>query len=88
MKKTLSLALIFGCLSCAGLSQINAEMGMSIEEFRKKNVGESLVELNPEYTVYRVMASRGPDKFVYFQDGKLVKMDEGEWLPQVVVNIK
>lgn len=88
MKKIFySIPLAF-LLSCAGMSQINADLGMSVDEFKKKNVGESLVEMNDEYTVYRVMASRGPDKFVYFQDGKLVKMDEGEFMPQVVVKSK
>lgn len=85
MKNLFYLLAFLACFSCAGLAQINAEIGMTEDEFKKKNIGEELAELNERFTVYRVPAASGPHRYVYFENGKLFKMDEGEWMPQVVV---
>lgn len=85
MKKLFYSMVLLTCVSCAGLARINAEIGMTESEFKKKNVGEELAELNERYTVYRVPAGSGPHRYVYFENGKLIKMDEGEWMPNVII---
>lgn len=87
MRKLLYIIPVTIFISC-GAFRINTEMGMAESEFKRKNTGYRVAEMNNEYTVYRIMDSMGPDKFVYFQEGKLVKMDEGQFLPNVVIKIE
>ncbi|HSJ68934.1 MAG TPA: hypothetical protein VK921_14715 [Anditalea sp.] len=79
MKKflyVLPLALLF---SCMGMLTVVAELGMTEEEFKKKNMGYDLVELWGDVKVFRVQHHPTDfPKYVYFENGKLVRMDEGQ----------
>jgi hypothetical protein len=72
----LPLALMF---SCMGMLTVVADLGMTEQEFRRKNMGYDVVELWGNVKVYRVQHSHSEiPKYVYFEDGKLVRMDEGQ----------
>jgi len=88
MKNLFLISVLFLMASCAGAFKINAEIGMTESEFKKKNMGYSVAEMTADYTIYRVISTYGPDKFVYFQDGKMVKMDEGEYYTKYVIDVE
>jgi hypothetical protein len=66
-------------------------VGMPVSEFRQKNVGFTVAEMNENWLVYRIWentATGGMYKFVYFRQGKLVRVDEGEFIPNVIIKIE
>lgn len=95
MKKILKLLVISSLLiGCGG---VNAKMnktldkvytGMTIEEFKKTVQNETLVQMEENYSCYKVEVQRAKfgqeggyrytTRFFYFKDNILFKIDEGE----------
>lgn len=63
-------------------------MGMSEGEFKRKNTGERAVYMKDNVTVYKIDPLEGSALFYYFKNGVLVKVDEGQRNPDVVVEVK
>jgi hypothetical protein len=87
MKKLLFL-LALSLTSCAGLFVVNAELGMSEQDFKAQNVGEILVYAEKGVTAYRLQADKWFDtKFLYyyFSDGVLIEINEGEYQPDIII---
>jgi hypothetical protein len=89
MKKLsiLSLLLLFFITSCKTPVY---SLGMSEEEFTAHYKGSTdLVEKSVQRTVYRRVSTSfipKPTYYYYFIDGKLVRIDEGERKPYVIVD--
>ena len=78
MKKLLFLFAL-SLTSCAGLLKVNAQLGMSEEEFKARNVGEVLVYAEKGVTAYGMYADIWETQYLYyyFTDGKLVEINQG-----------
>ena len=78
MKKLLFLFAL-SLTSCAGLLKVNAQLGMSEEEFKARNVGEVLVCAEEGVTAYGMYADIWETQYLYyyFTDGKLVEINQG-----------
>ena len=78
MKKLLFLFAL-SLTSCAGLLKVNAQLGMSEEEFKARNVGEILVYAEEGVTAYGMYADIWETQYLYyyFTDGKLVEINQG-----------
>jgi len=78
MKKLLFLFAL-SLTSCAGLLKVNAQLGMSEEEFKARNVGEVLVYAEEGVTAYGMYADIWETQYLYyyFTDGKLVEINQG-----------
>ena len=78
MKKLLFLFAL-SLTSCAGLLNVNAQLGMSEEEFKARNVGEVLVYAEEGVTAYGMYADIWETQYLYyyFTDGKLVEINQG-----------
>ena len=89
MKKLLFLfALSF--TSCAGLLKVNAQLGMSEEEFKARNVGEVLVYAEEGVTAYGMYADAWGNQYLYyyFVNGKLVEINQGVRQADVIIQNK
>jgi len=73
--------------SCAGLLKVNAQLGMSEEEFKARNVGEVLVYAEEGVTAYGMYADIWGTQYLYyyFTDGKLVEINQGVRQPNVII---
>jgi hypothetical protein len=88
MKRLFYILFLFVMVSCAA-NRVVADIGMSEEHFVRINRSASLVEMFENVRVYRVIHVYQPDKYVYFEKGLLVRMDEGQmmfsrWNPYVM----
>jgi hypothetical protein len=86
MKKLLFLFAL-SLTSCAGLLKVNAQLGMSEEEFKARNVGEVLVYAEEGVTAYGMYADIWETQYLYyyFTDGKLVEINQGVRQPNVII---
>lgn len=88
MKSLLTLLLLIVIVS--GCSMPQYTLGMTEAEFKAHTKWAELSEASAERTVYKQRSgaeSHGytPYLYYYFVDGKLVRIDEGEQKPAVVV---
>ncbi|MET3981451.1 hypothetical protein ABIB62_003975 [Mucilaginibacter sp. UYP25] len=90
--KKLFLALLLAIVVLSGCMMQNRTfaLGTSEAEFKSKDKWlTTMVEQSEERTVYKKIAGQNGDRYTYvyyyFVDGKLVRMDEGERQPTVVV---
>lgn len=83
MKKLLITLPFFALLSCAAF-RINADIGMSTEAFEDSNLNEEIIEMDETYTVYTIPTSEYEEKYFYFKNDKLIRMDEGYYLRKVL----
>ncbi|WP_114784218.1 hypothetical protein [Botryobacter ruber] len=84
MKIVVTLLLTFLMTACA-LVRNTVDIGMTESEFMKKNVGVFLSEKTEEYTVYRLPQSEDRDLYVFFEKGKLVRVQEKIYRPDIVI---
>lgn len=93
LKKTIILIPFF-LLSCGGAEKAmqqsldNLYIGMSIPEFKKSCKNSSMVYLSEDYSCFKLKEKKAQfgepggyvysTRFIYFKDGKLWKIDEGE----------
>lgn len=89
MKKILFLFAL-SLTSCAGVLKVNAQLGMSEQEFRSKNVGEVLVYAEEGVTTYGMYADLMLTQYLYyyFRDGKLVEINQGARKVDVTIDNK
>ena len=89
MKKILFLFAL-SLTSCAGLLKVNAQLGMSEQEFRESNVGEVLVYAEEGVTAYGMYAVGLSTEYLYyyFRDGKLVEINQGARKVDVTIDNK
>ncbi len=89
MKLTIySLAIITMMLSCTTApKKMNTildhiQIGMSENDFRQQLKDEELISSNGDKVIYRVITKGSygdfAHKFFYFENGKLIRIDEGE----------
>ena len=73
--------------SCAtGTFVVNVEMGMSETEFKQKNVGEQIVYMRNGITAYRMYSGTSAGYlYYYFNEGKLVEINQGERQPDIII---
>lgn len=91
MKKIPTMLLMATLLFCS-CSSAKFALGMSEDEFVKKNRSVELVETSFERTVYKrtTQPFGKPEKvnYFYFIGGKLVQMDGGVARPDVIIENK
>lgn len=89
MKKILFLFAL-SLTSCAGVLKVNAQLGMSEQEFRSKNVGEVLVYAEEGVTTYGMYADLMLTQYLYyyFRDGKLIEINQGARKVDVTIDNK
>ena len=89
MKKIL-LLFALSLTSCAGWLKVNAELGMSEEEFKSSNVGEVLVYAEEGVTAYGMYADAWGTQYLYyyFVNGKLVEINQGVRKADVIIQNK
>lgn len=80
MKNALCILFIFFMVSCAAAFRVVADLGMEEREFTRINPGAELVEMHDNIKIYRVIHGAQPAKYVYFEKGILVRMDEGQMM--------
>ncbi|GGF31190.1 hypothetical protein [Echinicola rosea] len=83
MKKLLIVLPFFTLLSCAAF-RITADIGMTKEEFEKANINEEIIEMDETYTIYTIPTSEYDEKYFYFKNDQLIRMDQGYYLRQVL----
>ncbi|MCX2740894.1 hypothetical protein [Pontibacter anaerobius] len=84
MKIVITLLLTFLMTACA-LVRNTVDIGMTESEFKKKNVGVYLSEKTAEHTVYRLPQSDDRDLYVFFEKGKLIRVQESIYRPDIVI---
>lgn len=87
MKKLFFIALLFLC-SCHTTQFF---LGMSEIEFTSKNHNADLVKAAEGSSIYRCNTHNGhinKTMFYYFRDGKLVQVDEGERVPDFIIDAR
>lgn len=67
-------------VSCAAAFRVVADLGMDEREFVRINLGAELVEMYDSVKVYRVIHAHQPPKYVYFENGILTRLDEGQMM--------
>lgn len=89
MKKILFLFAL-SLTSCAGWLKVNAELGMSEQEFKARNVGEVLVYAEEGVTAYGMYADAWGTQYLYyyFVNGKLVEINQGVRQADVIIQNK
>ena len=76
--------------SCAGLLKVNAQLGMSEQEFRESNVGEVLVFAEEGLTAYGMYGDVWQTQYLYytFANGKLIEINQGARKVDVTIDNK
>jgi len=80
MRKLFYILFLFCAVSCAAAFRVVADLGMDEREFVRINMGAELVEMYENVKIYRVIHGMQPPKYVYFEDGLLTRMDEGQMM--------
>jgi len=80
MKKLVYVLPLALLLSCAGLFGVVAERGMTEEQFKRRNLNYVLVEMFDNITVYRAPDGNDTPKYLYFENGILIRLDEGQMM--------
>ncbi|MBT0811271.1 hypothetical protein KIH41_08255 [Litoribacter ruber] len=78
MRKIIYALPLFLLLSCSGYFRVVADMGMTEAEFKRKNHAIEVVKMYENRKVYRVVPVGNSVKYVYFENGLLYRMDEGQ----------
>ncbi|MFT2008641.1 hypothetical protein ACMA1I_08195 [Pontibacter sp. 13R65] len=72
-------------MSACTLLRNTVEIGMTESEFKQKNIPVYLSEMTEEYTIYRIPQDESRDLFVYFEKGKLVRVQEVVYRPDLII---
>ena len=88
MKKLTTI--LFALFILSGCKVPVYTIGMTETEFKAHNRMADVVELTPHRTVYKKPdhfdeKNRMHYKYFYFEDGKLVRLDEGERKPDIII---
>jgi hypothetical protein len=94
LKNIILVLLPFFLLSCGGAEKAMQHsldklyIGMTIPEFKSQVIKSSMVYLSEDYSCFKLEESKAKfgepggyvssTRFIYFKDGKLWKIDEGE----------
>ena len=79
-RRVFYIVVIFCMVSCAAAFRVVADLGMEEREFIRINLGAELVEMFDNVKIYRVIHAHQPPKYVYFEDGILTRLDEGQMM--------
>lgn len=89
MKPLITIALVGLCL--VGCITVRATLGMSETDFTRQYKTAEAVKLAQDGDVYKMnLYVQGiyKSKYFYFQEGKLVRVDDGQRRPDVIIQVQ
>lgn len=87
MYKFYLFSILLTVTSCAGAFKVNAYEGMSEDDFKRLNKGEQVVFMEGNTRTYKMFSGSSADNlYYYFQNGKLIRIDEGKTSINVNLN--
>ncbi|WP_207430790.1 hypothetical protein [Sabulibacter ruber] len=84
MKKIFTFCCIALLSGCAALNY-QVSLGSTEEDFKRGTLNEALYELTPERTIYSVDIGNGTKRLVYFEKGKLTRVETIERTPDLYI---